>query len=174
MYIYIYSNAKIVRETLIIWYRRWKMNMGGSYHIAVLVAELRQWWHHSLTSGQVKAWSRASLLVFVCVQGDIPRGESGLDQMITWVYAAHGTSLVCGEGSGCCRVDPVCMLVDAYERWTGCSKMEPVEPDDAGKARKDGIRGWESQWEKKALQVERGPPFGLAIHCGKWRGASPE
>ena len=39
-------------------------------------------------------------------------------------------------------VDP--MLTGAYEGWTevnpGCTKMGPLELDDAGKARKDGIR----------------------------------
>ena len=39
----------------------------------------------------------------------------------------------------------------------GCSKMEPLELDEAGKARKDRIRRRESR-EKKALWVERGAP----------------
>ena len=50
----------------------------------------------------------------------------------------------------------MCMLADVYQGWTwenaGCSRMEPLELNDAGKARKDGISGRESQREKKLFR----------------------
>ena len=66
-------------------------------------------------------------------------------------YAARGGTR--GRGKGVLQsvvwVDPVCMLARACEGRTGenpgCSKMEPLELDDAGKMRKDGIRGRESR-----------------------------
>ena len=48
----------------------------------------------------------------------------------------------------------VCMLAGGYEGRTGespsCFKTEPLELDDAGKVRKDGIRRRESQQQKKS------------------------
>ena len=62
---------------------------------------------------------------------------------------------------GVAGVDPVWMLVGAYEGQTGENpgyfKIEPLELDNAGKTRKDGIQGQASQQEKKALQVKKRP-----------------
>ena len=72
----------------------------------------------------------------------------GLDEPDnTSVYAAHGgaTPVCGGDIAGCCRGRLIVYWKEHLQERTGintcCFKMKQLGQDEAGEARKDGIRG---------------------------------
>ena len=139
----------------------------GSYRIAGQVAELWQRCH-SLTSALMMVWSGAScLFLYVyereCMQGTVWTGQ---DEYVSR-FSLHG---VVGGKSQC-----VCWK----EYMKGGLGKPRVCEDGAtwigrtGNARREGIRGQESQQRKKRSSGRERVPPRLVICCGKWQEASP-